>query len=266
MLTLGYQLYHMHDYRYFDVANGVCHKISLDLSLQRNSIDNPIYTRYGSQFLASVSFTPPYSLIDGKDYSKINDPAERHKLIEYHKWKFQGKMFFPLTPLPQNNGPKRTPVLMTRVEYGFLGYYNRHKISPFESYQMGGDGMSGYSGNGYPTELVALRGYENNSIAGNSVVPYAYAYSRLSMELRYPLILEPTSTIYGLAFVEGGNAWGSVRDFNPFDLKRSAGVGARIFLPMIGMIGIDWAYGFNRPYPGAQRGGSQIHFYLGQEF
>ena len=269
MLTLNYQLFHMHDYTYFDVANGVCHKISLDLSLQRNSIDNPIYTRYGSQFLASVSFTPPYSLIDGKDYSKINDPAERHKLIEYHKWKFQGKMFFPLTPLPQNNGPKRTPVLMTRVEYGFLGYYNRHKGSPFESFQMGGDGMSGYTNYDYPTELIALRGYENNSIAGRSgqnAIPYAYAYSRLSMELRYPLILEPTSTIYGLAFVEGGNAWGSVRDFNPFDLKRSAGVGARIFLPMIGMIGIDWAYGFDRPYPGAQRGGSQIHFYLGQEF
>ena len=269
MLTLNYQLFHMHDYTYFDVANGVCHKISLDLSLQRNSIDNPIYTRYGSQFLASVSFTPPYSLIDGKDYSKINDPAERHKLIEYHKWKFQGKMFFPLTPLPQNNGPKRTPVLMTRVEYGFLGYYNRYKISPFESFQMGGDGMSGYTNYDYPTELIALRGYENNSIAGRSgqnAIPYAYAYSRLSMELRYPLILEPTSTIYGLAFVEGGNAWGSVRDFNPFDLKRSAGVGARIFLPMIGMIGIDWAYGFDRPYPGAQRGGSQIHFYLGQEF
>ena len=266
MLTLNYQLFHMHDFRYFDVANGVCHKISFDLSLQRNSIDNPIYTRYGSQFLASVSLTPPYSLFDGKDYSKITDPAQRHKLIEYHKWKFQSKMFFPLTPLPQNNGPKRTPVLMTRVEYGFLGYYNKHKVSPFEAYQMGGDGMSGYTGNDYPTELVALRGYENNSIAGNNTVPYAYAYSRLSMELRYPLILEPTSTIYALAFVEGGNAWSSVRDFNPFDLKRSAGVGARIFLPMIGMIGIDWAYGFDRPFGTTRRGGSQIHFYLGQEF
>ena len=266
MLTLSYQLYHMHDYPYFDVANGVCHKINFDLSLQRNSIDNPIYTRYGSQFSASVSFTPPYSLFDGKDYSKINDPAQRHKLIEYHKWKFQSKMFFPLTPLPQNNGPKRTPVLMSRVEYGFLGYYNKHKVSPFDAFQMGGDGMSGYTNYGYPTELIALRGYENNSIAGNNTVPYGYAYTRLSMELRYPLILEPSSTIYALAFVEGGNAWGSVRDFNPFDLKRSAGVGARIFLPMIGMIGIDWAYGFDRPFGTTRRGGSQIHFYLGQEF
>jgi outer membrane protein insertion porin family len=271
MASLNYQLFMMKNwYEYFVVTDGACNKISLDFSLQRNSIDNPLYTRYGSQFLASLSVTPPYSLWDGVDYAAMtSDDDKKHKWIEYHKWKFQGKVFFPLAPLPQNNGPKRTPVLMSRVEYGFLGYFNKHKISPFESYYVGGDGMSGYSTYGFATETVPLRGYENGSLAGmstNSAVPIAYAYSRLSMELRYPFILEPSSTIYGLVFVEGGNAWGSIRDFNPFNLKRSAGVGARIFLPMIGMMGIDWAYGFDTPFGQSEKGGSQFHFYLGQEF
>jgi outer membrane protein insertion porin family len=268
MASFNYQLYRMKNwYDYFIVSDGDCHKFSLDFTLQRSSIDNPLYTRYGSQFLASVSATPPYSLWDGKDYANITDEAVKHKLIEYHKWKFQGKVFFPLAPLPANNGPKRTPVLMSRVEYGFLGYYNKHKISPFETYEVGGDGMSGYSSY-YAKEIIALRGYENGSLAGqqNYTIQYGYAYTRLSMELRYPFILEPSSTIYGLVFAEAGNAWGSVRDFNPFDLKRSAGVGVRIFLPMIGMMGIDWAYGFDTPVGRSDKGGSQFHFLLGQEF
>jgi outer membrane protein insertion porin family len=269
MASLNYQLYLMKNwYEYFVVSDGACNKISLDLSLQRNSIDNPLYTRYGSQFLTSVSLTPPYSMWDGVDYASMLDTDDtKNKWIEYHKWKFQSKVYFPLAPLPQNNGPKRTPVLMSRVEFGFLGYYNKNKISPFETYYVGGDGMSGYSSYGFATETIALRGYENGSLAGqNNYVPYGHAYSRLAMELRYPFILEPSSTIYGLVFAEGGNAWGSIRDFNPFDLKRSAGVGARIFLPMIGMMGIDWAYGFDTPYGRADKGGSQFHFYLGQEF
>jgi outer membrane protein insertion porin family len=269
MASLNYQLYLLKNwYEYFVVSDGACNKISLDLSLQRNSIDNPLYTRYGSQFLASLSVTPPYSLWDGVDYAAMTvDNDKKHKWIEYHKWKFQGKVFIPLAPLPQNNGPKRTPVMMSRVEYGFLGYYNKHKISPFESYYVGGDGMSGYGSYDFAMETIPLRGYENGSLAGqNNSIPNGYAYSRLSLELRYPFILEPSSTIYGLVFVEGGNAWGSVRDFNPFNLKRSAGVGARIFLPMIGMMGIDWAYGFDTPLGRSEKGGSQIHFYLGQEF
>ena len=270
MATLNYQLYRMKNWDYFLVNNGNSHKISLDLTLQRSSIDNPLYTRYGSSFMASVSATPPYSLWDGKDYASMTTENEgKHEWIEYHKWKFQGKVFVPLAPLPQNNGPKRTPVLMSRVEYGFLGYYNKHKISPFETFQVGGDGMSGYSSY-YATEMVALRGYDNGSLAGqNNYIPYGYAYSRLSMELRYPFILEPTSTIYGLVFAEAGNAWGykqSLRDFSPFDLKRSAGVGVRIFLPMIGMMGIDWAYGFDTPFGRSDKGGGQFHFVLGQEF
>lgn len=263
MLTLNYQLYMMKDWAYFLVQNGNSHNVNMELMLQRNSVDNPLYSRRGSQFSVSVSATPPYSLWDGKDYASMADTDQgKFKLIEYHKWKFKAKIFSPLAPLTV----KRTPVLMSRVEYGFLGYYNKNKRSPFETFYMGGDGMSGYS-TMYANETIGLRGYENGSLAGNNGYnSYAYAYSRLAMELRYPFLLEPTSTIYGLAFVEAGNAWQNLKDFSPFDLKRSAGVGVRIFLPMIGMMGIDWAYGFDKVNGQRTAGGSNFHFIIGQEF
>lgn len=263
MATLNYQMYIMHDWAYFLVQNGTCHNVNLELMLQRNSIDNPLYTRSGSQFSMSVSATPPYSLWDGKDYANMSDDnPDKFKFIEYHKWKFKAKIFSPLAP----RAIKRTPVLMTRVEYGFLGSYNNHKRSPFETFYMGGDGMSGYSST-YATETIGLRGYENGSIAGNGGYnSYGYAYSRLAMELRYPFLLEPSSTIYGLVFAEAGNAWRDLKSFNPFDLKRSAGVGVRIFLPMIGLMGIDWAYGFDKVDGSRSAGGSNFHFIIGQEF
>ena len=265
MATLNYQVYMMHDWNYFLVNNGTCHNVNLELLLQRNSIDNPLYTRSGSQFSFSVAATPPFSLFDGKDYASMSDQdPEKFKMIEYHKWKFKAKVFSPLAPLTV----KRTPVLMTRAEFGFLGTYNKHKRSPFETFYMGGDGMTGYSST-YATETIGLRGYENGSIAGNGdYSSYGYAYTRLSMELRYPFILEPSSTIYGLVFVEAGNAWTDMSNYNPFDLKRSAGVGVRIFLPMIGLMGIDWAYGFDEPNYGSsgKRSGSNFHFIIGQEF
>lgn len=265
MATLNYQVYMMHDWDYFLVNNGTCHNVNLELLLQRNSIDNPLYTRSGSQFSFSVAATPPFSLFDGKDYASMSDQdPDKFKMIEYHKWKFKAKVFSPLAPLTV----KRTPVLMTRAEFGFLGTYNKHKRSPFETFYMGGDGMTGYSST-YATETIGLRGYENGSIAGNGgYSSYGYAYTRLSMELRYPFILEPSSTIYGLVFAEAGNAWTDMSNYNPFDLKRSAGVGVRIFLPMIGLMGIDWAYGFDEPnYPvGSKRSGSNFHFIIGQEF
>jgi len=266
MATFNYQLYTMKDWDYFLVNNGTCHNFNIELMLQRNSIDNPLYSRSGSQFTLSVSATPPYSLFDNKDYAAMSsDNQDKYRFIEYHKWKFKAKTFVPLVPL--TSGIKRTPVLMARAEYGLLGSYTEAKRSPFETFYMGGDGMSGYSST-YATETIGLRGYENGSIAGNGgYSSYGYAYSRLSMELRYPFLLEPTSTIYGLAFVEAGNAWTSISKFNPFDLKRSAGVGVRIFLPMIGLMGIDYAYGFDTPnYGSSERGGSQFHFILGQEF
>lgn len=265
MATLNYQVYMMHDWDYFLVNNGTCHNVNLELLLQRNSIDNPLYTRSGSQFSFSVAATPPFSLFDGKDYASMSDQdPDKFKLIEYHKWKFKAKVFSPLAPLTV----KRTPVLMTRAEFGFLGTYNKHKRSPFETFYMGGDGMTGYSST-YATETIGLRGYENGSIAGNGgYSSYGYAYTRLSMELRYPFILEPSSTIYGLVFAEAGNAWTDMSNYNPFDLKRSAGVGVRIFLPMIGLMGIDWAYGFDEANygSGGKRSGSNFHFIIGQEF
>ena len=259
MATLSYQIYKMHDWNYFLIQNGTSHNVNLEFLLQRSSIDNPLYTRRGSQFALSLALTPPYSLFDNKDYAAMDQYDEqKYKLIEYYKWKFKAKVFTPLAPMTV----KRTPVLMARAEFGFLGAYNKNKRSPFETFYVGGDGMSGYSST-YATETIGLRGYENGSLSYN-----ANAYSRLSMELRYPFILEPSSTIYGLAFVEAGNAWEDMKDYNPFNLKRSAGIGVRIFLPMIGLMGIDWAYGFDVPniQTDGKRSGSNFHFIIGQEF
>ena len=261
----SYQRYTLKNWPYYIFSEGNSNNLSFAVQLRRSSIDNPLYTRKGSQFMLSVAATPPYSLFDGKDYASMSssDP-DKYKFIEYHKWKFKAKIFSPLAPLTV----KRTPVLMTRVEYGFLGTYNKNKKSPFETFYMGGDGMSGYSST-YAQETIGLRGYENGSIAGNGGYnSYGYAYSRLAMELRYPFLLEPSSTIYGLVFVEAGNAWTDLKNFNPFNLKRSAGVGVRIFLPMIGLMGLDWAYGFDEPNYGSngKRSGSNLHFIIGQEF
>ena len=166
-------------------------------------------------------------------------------------------------PLANPETVQRTPVLMSRIEYGFVGSYNSDKRSPFETFYMGGDGMTGYSST-YATETIGLRGYENGSLTPSG--SEGYAYSRIAMELRYPFLLEPTSTIYGLAFVEAGNAWSDIKGFSPFELKRSAGFGVRIFLPMIGLMGIDWGYGFDRPTPNQDISGGRFHFILGQEF
>ncbi len=259
---LSYQRYMMKEWYYFPVTDGNCNNLSLNITFGRSSIDNPIFPRQGSEFTLSAQLTPPYSLLDGVDYAKYNlnkqeDVNKMHKWVEYHKWKFKSKTYTALT------SATKTPVIMTRVEYGFIGHYNKYKKSPFETFDVGGDGMTGYSS--YATETIALRGYENSALTyGNN--GRGYAYSRLGLELRYPLMLEPTTSIYVSGFLEAGNAWTSVNKFNPFDLKRSAGVGVRIFLPMIGMMGIDWAYGFDKVGGTTQYGGSQLHFILGQEF
>ncbi|MDR0769555.1 MAG: outer membrane protein assembly factor BamA [Dysgonamonadaceae bacterium] len=256
MADVSYQRYMLRNWTNygFPITNGNSNSLSMGLTLSRSSIDNPLYTRKGSQFSASLNLTPPYSLITGKvDENKL------YEWIEFHKWKFKSKIFIPLAN-PET--VKRTPVLMSRIEYGFIGSYDSRKRTPFETFYMGGDGMTGNSSM-LAIETIGLRGYGNGLI---STTGRGYAYSRIAMELRYPILLEPTSTIYALAFVEVGNAWTHIRSFNPFDLKRSAGVGARIFLPMIGLMGIDWGYGFDAPYPGAGISGGQLHFILGQEF
>lgn len=264
--TLSYQRYMLRDWQYFLISNGNCNNINLSLTLSRVSTDNQLFPRRGSEFSASVTLTPPWSLFDNKDYEHLAtdytsatydaEQQEKYRWIEYHKWKFKSKTYTALT-----NGQKCF-VLMTRVEFGLLGAYNSFKKSPFETFYMGGDGMSGYS-TGYAQETIGLRGYENGSLT-----PYSapgYAYDRFTLELRYPFMLGNT-TIYGLSFLEGGNAWSDTKKFNPFDMKRSAGVGVRIFLPMVGLMGIDWAYGFDTALSTGTKGGSQFHFILGQEF
>jgi outer membrane protein insertion porin family len=256
------------DYLYIRLNNGdymstgKSNNLSLGFTLSRNSTDNPIYPRHGSDFTASVQVTPPYSLFSKKDYStygkhNYDEAASVFNWIEYHKWKFKSRTYTALT-----DGSK-APVIMTRVEFGLLGHYNKYVKSPFETFYVGGDGMSGYS-TSYASETIALRGYENGSLTlyGDE----GYAYTRLGAELRYPLMLENSTSIYVLGFVEGGNAWHDVSKFNPFNMKRSAGAGVRIFLPMIGMMGIDWAYGFDKINGSRQYSGSQFHFILGQEF
>ena len=260
---LSFQRYILKDWNYFPVTDGSCNNFSLGITLGRVSTDNQIYPRRGSEFAVSVQLTPPYSLFDGVDYSKYDltnqdDINQMHKWVEYHKWKFKSKTFTALS-----SGSK-CPVLMSRVEFGMVGHYNKLKRSPFETFVVGGDGMTGYS-SGYATETVALRGYENGSLTPHGGGE-GYAYSRLGLELRYPLMLETSTSIYALGFVEAGNAWTSINKINPFDMKRSAGFGVRIFLPMVGMMGIDWAYGFDTVWGNKSNGGSRFHFILGQEF
>ena len=258
---MSYQLFMLNDWykSMFPMTEGHFNNLSLNLVLSRNSIDNPIYTRRGSSFSLGLKFTPPYSSFNGKDYSSDLSDQEKYKWIEYHKWTFSGKMF---TPLTTND---KSLVLMSRVMFSYLGHYNKNVKSPFETFYMGGDGMSAYTS--YGTDYVAMRGYESGSLTPYNGVTGSYAgylYNKFTMELRYPLSLEQSATIYALTFLEAGNAFSSIKGYNPFDLKRSAGVGVRIFLPMFGMMGIDWAYGFVKGVDG-NKGGSQFHFVLGQE-
>ena len=282
-LSLGYTRYMLRDWSYFYIHNGNCNNINLGVTLSRVSTDNQLFPRRGSEMIASVTATPPWSLFDNKDYAHLAKNSNSatyeaelqdvYRWIEYHKWKFKLRSFTALT------GGQKCFVLMTRAEFGLLGSYNDNKRSPFETFYVGGDGMSGYS-YGYSEETIGLRGYENGSISyssayeemmnGRSISSYnSYAYDRFTLELRYPFMLGNT-TIYGLGFLEGGNAWAKAKDFNPFKMKRSAGLGVRIFLPMVGLMGIDWAYGFDEVYTNqagaTKKGGSNFHFILGQEF
>ena len=277
---LSWQTYKLQDWPYnFLFNSGLSHNLSYTLSLSRNSTDQQIYPRVGSDFSFALQFTPPYSLLRKKDYGrldaegrpmKVEDPREidynfqtsqdRYKWIEYHKWTFKGALYTKLVG---------DLVLMARAQFGYLGYYNRKwGYSPFEGFRVGGDGMSGYDT--YGSEIVSLRGYENYSLTPLADSDYSsgnyYAgnvYDKFTVELRYPLILQPQSTIFALLFLEGGNAWADIRKFNPFQIRRSAGVGVRVFLPMIGLLGVDWGYGFDN-HDG--NGGSQFHFVIGQQF
>jgi len=251
---VAYQLYVLDNWKYFFFQNGRSNNLSFKTVFGRNSTDNPLYTKSGSNFSFMLQFTPPYSLFSNKDYSSPTLSAEdRYRLIEFHKWVFKGDVYTPLSP-------NSKLVLRSKFESGFLGYYNKNLRSPFEAFRVGGDGMSGYSM--YGSDIIGLRGYENNSLTpanGGNI------YEKITMELRYPITLSQSATIYGLGFMEAGNSWYDFSDYNPFAIKRSAGLGIRIFLPMFGLMGFDWGYGFDDGYTKGT-GGSQFHFIMGQQF
>lgn len=272
--SLSYRWYYLKNWEYlYYMNNGVSNSIILGLALSRSSVDQPIYPRRGSEFSVNLTMTPPAKWFSGKknwaELARLANSAtnrdtetreaaakDMYKWIEYWKVKFKSKTYTPLTD-PQGQW---TLVLMTRADFALLGSWNKHFKTPFETFYFGGDGMSGsYT---YATETVAMRGYENGQFT-----PWGYegyAYGRFGMELHFPFMLQPSTTIYALAFAEAGNCWTSVKQFSPFNLKRSAGVGIRPYLSMLGFLGIDWGYGFDKVW--GTRGGSQLHFVLGQEF
>lgn len=257
---LSLQHYNLKDWYYYFLTTGDINDFSLKTVFSRNSIDNPLYSRRGSSFSLSAEVTPPYSLINGKDYSDTDmTQKEKYNFLEYHKWLFNAKWFAPLDKADKL-------VLHTKYEFGLLGYFNKDRKSPLEGFKVGGDGMSGYDI--YGSDNIGLRGYANNSITSTSGGgSAANIYSKATIELRYPITLSESAQIYGLAFLEAGNSWYDFKNFNIFDLKRAAGVGVRFWLPMFGLLGIDWGYGFDMPNNGnSSSAKSQFHFVIGQQF
>ena len=257
---LSWQTYNLKDWYYnFLFSTGKSNNFSYMISLNRNSTDQQIYPRKGSDLSIGLQITPPYSLFRSKDtdYENMSD-QERYRWIEYHKWTFKADLYTQLAG---------DLVLKAAAHFGYLGYFNRDLgYSPFEGFILGGDGMSGYTT--YGADIIGLRGYPNNSLT--PIIDNAYAgnvYDKFTIELRYPLVMQPSSTIFALVFLEGGNCWSDIKKFNPFSIKRSAGVGLRVMLPIVGMLGVDWGYGFDPvPNEGMDRGGSQFHFMIGQQF
>ena len=253
---LGYQRYGLKGWSSFILSDGVANTLSLKMVLQRSSVDSPFFSRTGSDITLSVQATPPVSLWDGKDYSDSSlSDQDKYRWIEFHKWLLKGRWYFPLTS-------DHNLVLMLGAEMGYLGHYNKNKVSPFERFEVGGDGMTGY--NIYGVDIIALRGYEDGALDPSSY--YSVGYNKYTVELRYPVIMKPSSSIYVLGFLEGGNGFNSWKEFSPFKIKRSAGLGVRLYLPIVGMIGVDWGYGFDPAYGKTERSGSQFHFVLGQQF
>ena len=268
---MSYQRYNLNNYSVmsFLFQNGVSNLLSLTGRVQRFSTSpNLIYPRSGSSFSLSLQVTPPYSIISGKDMTDVQDQV-KYKWIEFHKWLFKADYYFPLDRADKL-------VLNTRFSFGYLGFYNRDiGPSPFENFSVGGDGMTGYSF--YGREIISLRGYSSGSGGVGSLTPLdpetrapsGNVYSKITMELRYPITLNPQATVYALAFLETGRAWTSLKEYNPFRMNRAAGFGLRANLPMFGLLGVDWGYGFDEvpdpsSFPDANK--SQFHFVIGQQF
>ena len=263
----NYQHYTLNKFQQiFSFNDGYSNNINYRISISRNSVDKPIFETRGSQISLSGQFTPPYSMFNKKNYSNLSD-QERYKFVEYQKYKFTASWYTSLTNKRSADGKEaRNLVLYTKAGFGFLGMYNQKVgLAPFERFYLGGSGLTGYALDG--REIIALRGYEdqsltptiNNSSVGGAII------SKYTMELRYPISLNPQATIYTLAFAEAGNSWLAFKDFNPFGVKKSAGVGVRIFLPMFGLLGFDYGWGLdnvpNRPDTGNGKG--QFHFTIG---
>ena len=255
--SISYQLYDLKEYGMsignLTLSNGNLNNLAYNITLGRSSAGpNPIFPKSGSDFAIGAKLTIPYSLLNDKNYDDL-ELAEKYKWLEYYKAFFKGKWYTSLT---------KDVVLMSNVEFGFLGNYNSEiGDSPFERYFVGGDGMASYQLDG--RETIALRGYENgqlSSIAGGTI------YNKFQMEVRYPITLKPSASIYALGFLEAGNSYDGFKNFNPFQLKRSAGFGLRIFMPAFGLLGIDFAHGFDPLPGGTEKSGWQTHFIIGQQF
>ncbi len=253
---LNYKLDNFQSFGFGGFTDGDSYSFTFNNTLSRTSIDNPTYPRTGAQISLSASFTPPYSLFSGQNFAE-SPAADRFRWVEYHKWMFDNSWFMPVVG---------KLVFNARAHMGFIGLYNRQKgLGPFERFILGGDGLMQ---NNFllGTDIVGLRGYQNNSILPpESDGTGGVIFNKYVVELRYPVSLNPSATIFLLSFLEGGNNWGSFDEYNPFNLKRSAGVGARIFMPAFGMLGIDWAYGFDNVPGRPDANGPQFHFTIGQQ-
>ncbi len=260
--SLSYNYYDLYRYPYFILTTGYANDVNLGLNISRSSVDQTIYPKNGSNFVFHSQWTPPYSAFNGKNYSTLTN-AQRYKFIEYQKYKFTAEWFTQLTNQHAPEGKEaRNLVLRTKIGFGFLSYYNKAVgISPFERFYLGGSGLSGYQ-NFVAREIIGLRGYTDNSLSSSQGDPIC---SRYTMELRYPITLNPQATIFILGFAEAGNSWANYKQYNPFQVKRSAGFGLRVFLPMFGLLGVDYGWGFdNVPgNPGIGNGKGQFHFTIG---
>ncbi|WKK65467.1 outer membrane protein assembly factor BamA [Lutimonas zeaxanthinifaciens] len=253
--SLNYQRYKLKNYTIssFDFDNGVSNNFNFAVNFGRSSAGpNPVFPSGGSQFNILLKLTPPYSLFDDRDYTDLPD-EEKYKWIEFYKIVFTGKWYSPVVG---------KLVLMSNAELGFLGYYNDEiGAPPFERFYVGGDGMQQGRFDGRTT--IALRGYPNSSLSSQTG---GTIYNKVGFELRYPITLKPSASIYALSFLEGGNSWNEFEEYRPFTLKRSAGAGLRVFMPAFGLLGVDFGYGFDTIPGSNQISGWQTHFIIGQQF
>jgi len=258
--SLNVDHYNLDNYTGYLFQNGTSYNIKLTQELTRNSLDAPIYPTTGSNIKLTIQGTPPYSLFNNIDY-KIATPEQIYHFVEYYKVKYDAQWFTRITG---------KLVLMSQVRFGFLGEYNSAvPASPFERFKLGGDGMASYQFL-QGSDIIGMRGYQNYGIipVGTNYTedtnPGSTIYNKYTFELRHPVIQSQSATIYMEAFAEGGNVWNSFSDFNPFNVRRSAGIGARVFLPIFGLLGLDYGYGFDAipGIPGANKG--QFSFSISQ--